>query len=64
MTLIETLRYKIRAGRIPPIFTRLDLIKESVLDENNNLSNYDKNNTGSKNKKVLISVKLGSETYY
>lgn len=64
MTLMETLRCEIRAGRIPPIFTSSDLRTANVDDPNHNLSNYDKKNTGSLNTKVLISRAIGSETYY
>lgn len=55
MTLMEKLRSEIKAGRVPPIFNGADLQAANIDDPNHNLSNYDKRNSGSLNKKVLVS---------
>lgn len=64
MTLMETLRVAIKEDRVPPIFNGTDLQEVDIEDPNYNLSNYDKKNTGSSNKKVLISRELNGETFY
>lgn len=64
MTLLSTLRQAIRDGLVPPIFKPSDLEKAKIDDANNNLSNYDKKNRGSKNTKVLVSREINGETYY
>lgn len=64
MPLMDTLRLEIRAGRFPPIFKPSDLQNANIQDSNHNLSNYDKKNLGSLNKKVLISSEINGETYY
>ena len=64
MTLMETLRLKIRAGNVPPIFKSSDLQAANIADPNHNLSNYDKKNHGASNTKVLVSTAINGETYY
>jgi hypothetical protein len=64
MTLIESIREKIISEELPPIFSSSDLRKVGIDDPNNNLSNYDKKNLGSKNTKVLISTKIHDVAYY
>ena len=64
MTLLEKLRKSIREGRIPPIFKGSDLRASNIDDPNYNLSNYDKKNTGSLNRKVLVSREICGEIYY
>jgi len=58
MTLIEKLRAEICAGNVPPIFNGSDLKAANIDDPNYNLSNYDKKNKGSLNKKVLVSREI------
>ena len=57
MTLMEKLRSEIKSGRVPPIFKPSDLTAANIADPNANLSNYDKKNQGSLNKKVLVSLR-------
>lgn len=64
MTLMENLRFAIKAERIKPIFKPSDLQEAGISDEHDNLSNYDKKNLGSKNRKVLVSREIGGSTYY
>lgn len=64
MTLMDTLRLEIRAGRVPPIFKGSDLQAANIEDPNYNLSNYDKKNQGSLNEKVLVSREINGQTYY
>ena len=64
MTLMEILRKNIRDGRIPPIFKGSDLLAVAIDDPNYNLSNYDKKNKGSLNKKVLVSREINGEIFY
>ena len=64
MTLMDELRSAITAGRLPPIFNSSDLQSAKISDPNNNLSNYDKKNPGSKNKKVLVSIEINGVAYY
>jgi hypothetical protein len=64
MTLMEKIRFAIRDGRVPPIFTGSDLKAANIEDPNYNLSNYDKKNQGSLNKKVLVSREIDDEAYY
>jgi len=64
MTFIEELRSAIRSGRVPPIFKPSDLTAANIADPNANLSNYDKKNSGSLNKKVLVSRDIGGEAFY
>lgn len=64
MTLMEKIRAEIRAGRIQPIFNGNDLKTANIEDPNYNLSNYDKKNQGSLNKKVLISREIDGVAYY
>ena len=64
MTFIEELRDAVRAGKVPPIFNREDLRTADIDDPNYNLSNYDKKNTGSNNKKVLVSRNIDGKDYY
>lgn len=64
MALMEKLRAEIRAGRIPPIFNGSDLKIADIEDPNYNLSNYDKKNQGSLNKKVLVSREIEGVIFY
>lgn len=66
MPLMESLRRAIREKRVPPIFKSSDLQTANILDLNNNLSNYDKRNSGSlnRNKKILVSIEINGERYY
>lgn len=64
MTLVNELRLAVRSGHIPPIFKPSDLVAAQIADPNDNLSNYDKKNKGSLNKKVLVSREIGGDTYY
>lgn len=64
MTLMDQCRDAIKNGILPPIFTSLNLKEIGISDPNNNLSNYDKKNQGSKNKKVLVSEDIDGTTYY
>jgi len=64
MSLIEKMRAEIKAGRVPPIFNGYDLQAATIDDPNYNLSNYDKKNSGSLNKKVLVSREINGETFY
>ena len=64
MTLMKQLRNEVIAGRIPPIFSSSDLKTAKIEDQNNNLSNYDKKNKGSLNKKVLVSREINGEMFY
>lgn len=64
MTLIEKIKGKIQSGDIPPIFTSDDLKNANIDDPNNNLSNYDKKNPGAKNRKVLVSRRIGGVAHY
>lgn len=64
MTLMNTLRLEIRAGRVPPIFKSSDLQAANIPDPNHNLSNYDKKNRGASNTKVLVSTEINGETCY
>lgn len=64
MTLMDDCRNAIKKGTLPPIFKKTDLEKAGISDKNDNLSNYDKKNSGAKNKKVLVSEVINSETYY
>ena len=64
MTLMEKLRAEIQAGNVPPIFKGSDLRAVNIDDPNYNLSNYDKKNRGSLNKKVLVSREINGETFY
>lgn len=64
MTLIEKLRSAVKSGRVPPIFKPSDLIAANIDDPNANLSNYDKKNPGSLNKKVLVSREIAGEAFY
>ncbi len=64
MTLMEKLRSEIKSGRVPPIFKPSDLTAANIADPNANLSNYDKKNQGSLNKKVLVSRDIGGEVFY
>ena len=41
-----------------------DLKAANIEDPNNNLSNYDKKNKGSLNKKVLVSKEINGEIFY
>ena len=49
---------------IPSIFTKSDVSGAGIDDPNNNLSNYDKKNIGSLNKKVLVSKEISGDMYY
>ncbi len=64
MTFIESLRQAVKEHRVPPIFTSSDLRAAKIEDPNHNLSNYDKKNPGSLNRKVLVSAEIKGETYY
>lgn len=64
MTLMKQIRREILDGRIPPIFNSADLKAAKIEDPNNNLSNYDKNNQGSLNKKVLVSREIDGVAFY
>lgn len=66
MVLMKKLRAAICSGQIKPIFNARDLKDSDIDDLNNNLSNYDKKNTGSSNQntKVLISRDINGEKYY
>jgi len=64
MTFIEKLRLEVRENRIPSIFTKSDVSGAGIDDPNNNLSNYDKKNIGSLNKKVLVSKEISGDMYY
>jgi len=64
MNLMDNIRAEILEERIPPIFNRHDLKTANIADPNNNLSNYDKKNQGSKNRKVLISREIEGVTFY
>lgn len=64
MTLMEKIKIAIREGRVPPIFTSSDLKAANIEDTNYNLSNYDKKNQGSLNKKVLVSREIDGEAFY
>lgn len=64
MTLMEKIRIEIHAGRIPPIFNGNDLKAANIEDLNYNLSNYDKKNQGSLNKKVLVSRDIDGVVFY
>lgn len=66
MTLIESIRYEIQVGNIPPIFTASDFKSVGIEDKNNNISNYDKKNNGPQNSHttVLVSIEIGKEIYY
>lgn len=64
MTFIEKVKSEIRTNNIPPIFTNSDIKSAGISDPNHNLSNYDKKNQGSLNKKVLVSRKITGEMYY
>lgn len=64
MALTDELRSAIISGRLPAIFNRSDMQKAEISDPNDNLSNYDKKNRGSKNKKVLVSTVISDTVYY
>ncbi len=64
MTLMENIKAAIQDGRLNAIFTSAEVISLGIRDANHNLSNYDKKNQGSKNKKVLVSREIAGETYY
>lgn len=64
MNLMDNIRTEILEGRIPPIFNRHDLKTANIADPNYNLSNYDKKNQGSRNKKVLISWEIDGAVFY
>lgn len=64
MTLIADIKNAILENKIKPIFNSKDLESCGISDPNNNISNYDKNNKGSKNKKVLISTWINGKKYY
>lgn len=64
MTLMEKLRAAIKSGSVPPIFNGADLQAANIEDPNYNLSNYDKKNSGSLNKKVLVSREINGEVFY
>jgi len=64
MALMEIVRSAIQAGRVPPIFNGSDLQAADIHDPNYNLSNYDKKNSGSLNKKVLVSREINGEVFY
>ena len=64
MTFIEKVKSEIRTKNITPIFTNSDIKSAGISDPNHNMSNYDKKNQGSLNKKVLVSRKITGEMYY
>lgn len=64
MTLMENVRIAIQDGRLEPIFTSAEVRQLDIEDIHHNLSNYDKKNTGSSHKKVLISRKINDTVYY
>ncbi len=64
MAFIEKVRKAIKTGQLPPIFSSEDIAVAGIADLNHNLSNYDKKNLGSLNKKVLVSVEINGKCYY
>jgi hypothetical protein len=64
MTFIEKVRKAIKTGQMPPIFSSADVVAVGIADPNHNLSNYDKKNLGSFNKKVLVSAEINGQPYY
>lgn len=66
MALMDLVRLAIKEDRLPPIFNRSDLQSAGIEDPNDNLSNYDKKNSGSsnKNRKILVSRIISGEIYY
>lgn len=61
---MSQIKDKIISKQLPAIFCRADLKAVGIDDPNNNLSNYDKKNLGSKNTKVLVSREISGECYY
>lgn len=64
MTFIEKIKKEIRKNNLQPIFTSADIRSAGITDPNHNLSNYDKKNQGSLNKKVLVSREIAGDMYY
>lgn len=62
--LVEELRTKVQSNELPPIFSSIDIRNAGIDDPNNNLSNYDKKNRGSKNRKMLVSREINGVAYY
>jgi hypothetical protein len=61
---MKSVKAAIQNEKLKPIFTSAEVRAIGIIDENHNLSNYDKKNQGSKNKKVLISREISENIYY
>lgn len=61
---IQRVRIAVRTGKLPPVFTRAEILSLGIRDANHNLPNYDLKNAGANNARVLVSRKIRGKIYY